>query len=33
MKDNWCHYSGMPSPQSYIEEDSLGVKMGRLDII
>ena len=28
MKDNWCHYSGMPSPQSYMEEDSLKVKMG-----
>ena len=28
MKDNWCHYSGMPSPQSYMEKDSLEVKMG-----
>ena len=33
MEDSWCHYSGMPSPKSYMEEDSLEVKMGGLDII
>lgn len=28
MEDNWCHYSGMPSPKSYIEESSIEIKKG-----
>ncbi len=28
MEDNWCHYSGMPSPKSYVEEASVGIKAG-----
>jgi len=28
MKEDWCHYSGMPSPKSYIEEVSVGIKAG-----
>ncbi len=28
MEDNWCHYSGMPSPKSYIEEIPTGIKEG-----
>ena len=28
MKEDWCYYSGMPSPESYIEEASVGIKAG-----
>lgn len=28
MEDNWCHYSGMPSPQDYIKETLVGIKKG-----
>ena len=28
MEDNWCHYSGMPSPKSYVEEAPVGIKKG-----
>jgi hypothetical protein len=28
MEDNWCHYSGMPSPKSYVEETKVLVKKG-----
>ena len=28
MEDNWCHYSGMPSPKSYIKEEKKSVKEG-----
>ena len=28
MEDNWCHYSGMPSPKSYVEEALVGIKKG-----
>ena len=28
MEDNWCHYSGMPSPKSYVEEAHIGMKTG-----
>ena len=28
MEDNWCHYSGMPSPKSYVEKAPVGIKKG-----